>query len=275
MTEGVATRGITGRRVLVVGASAGIGQAFGIGAIRAGAHVVLSARRVDRLERALSEAGGGAAVACDAADAASVAAAIAAAVEQLGGPIDLIFYAAGVSPLLTLADTDDESFVDVFRTNVIGVSTVITASLPHLAPGAVVAVLSSETAEDPRLALGAYAASKAALESTLRNWRLEFPAARFTCVRVGATQPTEFGNGFGADVLGPALDHWMSHGQMQQEFMETDHVAAWLVTSLGAMVDFPDVGVETMQLRSPSPVIGAETYSKVFSAENLVDTQGH
>jgi len=32
---------------------------------------------------------------------------------------------------------------------------------------------------------------------------------------------------------------------------------------------------QTIEVRKLTPVIGAETYSRVFSTDNLVDTQGH
>ncbi|MGZ4784600.1 MAG: SDR family NAD(P)-dependent oxidoreductase, partial [Acidimicrobiales bacterium] len=56
---------LAGRRVLVVGASAGVGRAFAELAIRAGARVVLAARRAERLDEIVAAAGGGVAVAGD------------------------------------------------------------------------------------------------------------------------------------------------------------------------------------------------------------------
>jgi NADP-dependent 3-hydroxy acid dehydrogenase YdfG len=41
---------LAGARVLVAGASAGIGRAFSLGAVKAGARAVLAARRLERLE---------------------------------------------------------------------------------------------------------------------------------------------------------------------------------------------------------------------------------
>ena len=55
------------------------------------------------------------------------------------------------------------------RTNVVGFNEVVRAVLSHLSPSAVVAALSSETVDHPRQALAAYAASKAALEASIRG----------------------------------------------------------------------------------------------------------
>ena len=52
-----------GKRVLVVGASSGIGRAMGLRAASQGAHVAFCARRADRLGEAVTAAGGGHAIA--------------------------------------------------------------------------------------------------------------------------------------------------------------------------------------------------------------------
>ena len=50
---------LAGRRVVVVGSSSGIGRGVAERAIASGAHVVVAARRVDRLKELVVEAGGG------------------------------------------------------------------------------------------------------------------------------------------------------------------------------------------------------------------------
>src|SRR5579884_1764305 len=73
----------TGRppvRVVVVGASSGLGRCLSVGLARRGARVALLARRRDRLERAAEEAGHGAlAVECDVTSPVSAASAVAGA----------------------------------------------------------------------------------------------------------------------------------------------------------------------------------------------------
>ena len=59
---------LAGARVLVTGASAGIGRAVAIHAVRLGARVMLTARRRKELEAACAEAGGGECVAVDLAE---------------------------------------------------------------------------------------------------------------------------------------------------------------------------------------------------------------
>ena len=73
---------------------------------------------------------------------------------------------------------------------------------------------------------------------------------------LGATQPTEFGDAFDMDALGPVLTSWVRHGLMQQEYMETDDVAAILADLFGSALAHPSVGIDDIVLRSPSPVLG-------------------
>lgn len=53
----VARPGIMGRRIVVVGASAGIGRAFAVAAATTGADVVLASRRLDALRKVAGQVG--------------------------------------------------------------------------------------------------------------------------------------------------------------------------------------------------------------------------
>jgi NAD(P)-dependent dehydrogenase (short-subunit alcohol dehydrogenase family) len=175
-------------------------------------------------------------------------------VAALGGPIDLVFISAGAAPMRMFEDTSPDDWRRVLDLNVVGVHQVIRAVLPHLAPGAIVAALSSEGVNQPRTALGAYVVSKVALERSLEMWRTEHPALRFSCVAIGATQPTEFGYQFDMELLGRALDDWAKRGLAQADFMETDEVAQFLADMYATALRFPGIGVEHVVLRSPSAV---------------------
>ena len=242
------------RRVLVVGASAGVGREFATEAVREGARVVLSARRAERLAEVVEHAEGGVPVVGDVRDPADCARIVERAVAELGA-IDLVFYAAGQAPLRPLIEMDADDWRTVLETNVVGLQQVLARAVPAMAPGGIAAVLSSETVGRPRTGLGAYGASKAALEESLRAWRLEHPEVRFSCVALGATQPTEFGDSFDPELLGPMLDEWFKLGLMQAAYMDTAEVAVLLVGMLAAALRFPGVGVEEIVLRSPSPTV--------------------
>jgi NAD(P)-dependent dehydrogenase (short-subunit alcohol dehydrogenase family) len=244
--------GLAGKRVLVVGASAGIGRAFAVRAVRAGAEVVLAARRGEVLAEVVAEAGGGHAVAADICDADGRAAVVASA----AGGIDLVVHCAGAAPLRLLADSDADDWRRTMEINVVAVNQLIRQLLPHVADGGVVAVLTSEAAARPWTGMVHYAASKAALEAALKGWRLEHPEVRFAAVAVGPTQPTGFGDGFDPDLLGRAFADWAHHGMLPETFMDTDEMAGFLAGTLGAALAHPGIGIEHMLLRSPSPAMG-------------------
>ncbi len=246
---------IEGQRVVVVGASAGIGRAFALAAVGAGAEVVLVARRGDRLAEVIAEAGGGSAVVADVAqpdDCVRLAAEAAATL----GRIDLVLYAAGCSTLRRLVDMEPADWQRVLSTNVAGFNQVVQAMAPAaLGPGAVIAALSSEVVGRPQPGLVAYGVSKAALEESVRGWRIEHPELRFCSVGVGATTPTEFGNDFDLDQLGPLMEEWVSRGFLPSTFMNTDELARLLVDVLGSMLSAPTVAIEHLLLRSPTAPI--------------------
>ena len=96
-------------RVVVVGASSGIGRCIGVGLAQGGAQVALLARRKERLTDAAKDAGPGTlAIECDVTDEGSCRAAIEEAAAGLGG-IDGIVYTPGIGPLVRLVDTDAAS----------------------------------------------------------------------------------------------------------------------------------------------------------------------
>ncbi|MEO7031869.1 MAG: SDR family oxidoreductase [Herbaspirillum sp.] len=114
---------LEGKIALVTGASSGLGARFAQTLARAGAHVVLTARRVDRLKelRAEIESNGGAAhvVALDVTDYASIKAAVAHA-ETEAGPIDILVNNSGVSTTQRLLDVTPEDYAYVMDTNARG-----------------------------------------------------------------------------------------------------------------------------------------------------------
>ena len=246
---------LAGRCVVVVGASAGIGRAVAVQAVRSGAHVALVARRQERLAETVVEAGGGIAVPGDVRDPSSCTEAIGRSAEMLQG-IDVLCYCAGMAPLAMLADTDGAHWQAVFETNVIGANHAIRASLPYLHPSSLVMTLSSDTVVQPRTGLGAYGASKSALRTAMASWRAEHPDHRFCCVVVGPTAPTEFGDDFDGALLGPLLEDWTRRGLAQEQMLHTDDVAQVIVATMATLLRHPQVGMDEFVLRSPSAVVG-------------------
>lgn len=245
---------LAGRRVVVVGATAGIGRSFARCALASGADVVLAARRRDVLDTMIADAGTGTAVALDIADRAGRAAFVSVVGE--GPPVDLVLVTVGVADLCLLRDVDEERWMKTLSTNLIGVARLIEDLRPLLTPTGIVAVTSSETGRVPRKGLVHYGASKAALDAVLAGLRTEHVGLRISCIVLGATYPTEFGDSFDPDQLSDAMTSWQAHGLLPQEFMCPDEVGAVLLDVYSTALRHPSVGIEEIALQSPSPVLG-------------------
>jgi NAD(P)-dependent dehydrogenase (short-subunit alcohol dehydrogenase family) len=179
---------VSPKRVVVVGASTGLGRCLGIGLAKRGADVALLARTEAKLVEAAKEAGPGTlAIACDVTDAAACRAAIDEAAKGLGG-IDAVIFAAAVGALRRIEELDAETWHKVLGTNVVGASLVTAAALPHLqTSGGMIAYLSSLSASltSPWPGLASYIVSKAALDKLVDAWRAEHPEVGFTRLIVG------------------------------------------------------------------------------------------
>lgn len=161
---GVAAWDLTGKVVIVTGASAGIGAATARLLHAAGAHPVLAARRAGRLQELGRSLGGALTVPTDVTDASAVASLITATVERFGR-IDGLVNNAGVSLHVPLETLDADEFRRVLDVNVVAVAAMTRAVLPVMRAqhsGRVVNV-GSGTTRHPRPGLGAYAATKAAV----------------------------------------------------------------------------------------------------------------
>jgi len=155
---------MTGKTVLITGASRGIGAEAGHVFAAAGANVVLCARSGDAITALSDEIGPKArAVACDVSEYAQVANAVAQAVEAFGGLDVMINNAGVVEPISHLAAADPEAWSDVIDINLKGVFYGMRAALPVMtqAGGGTILTVSSGAAHGPTEAWSHYNSSKA------------------------------------------------------------------------------------------------------------------
>lgn len=236
---------LAGRRVLVVGASSGLGEALARAVVAADGDVAVSARRAARLDALVDDLGRGHALVGDATLPADATRVVAGAAAAMGG-LDAVVYVAGYGVLQRLADTDPEVWSQVFATNVVGANLIAAAALEHLHPDGVMAFMSSRTVIDANAMFATYSATKAALDQSIRTWRAEHPDRRFLRIVMGNAWPTEFGDHMGADLLGDALEAWGRQG-IPGGFMETAEVGEALAGALGLVLDHPRIDVGELQ----------------------------
>jgi NAD(P)-dependent dehydrogenase (short-subunit alcohol dehydrogenase family) len=208
MTADTSSR-LVGRRVLVVGASAGIGRVIGETLCEAGAHVAFASRRKDVCEAAAKDAGGTAiGLECDVTDEAQCQRVVDEAVEGLGG-LDDVVYTAGAISLIALADADADWWRRTFETNVMGAALVTKAALPHLqqSTGSMIYLSSVASVGAVWPGLGVYASTKAALNRMIEVWRTEHPEVGFTRILVGPTDQAGTGTQFDPSAF-PHMARW-------------------------------------------------------------------
>jgi NAD(P)-dependent dehydrogenase (short-subunit alcohol dehydrogenase family) len=182
---------LAGRRVLVTGASSGLGAHTVRLLASRGAHVAAAARRLHRVEALAEELrdspGRVVALRADVTDEGSVATMVAAAVDALGG-LDVLVNNAGGEVQGGLEQLPLADLEGMFRTNVSSVFLVTRAALPALreSRGAVVNLGSTVVGRPPHGRFG-YVASKAAVEAMTRALAADLgrDGIRVNCVRPG------------------------------------------------------------------------------------------
>jgi NAD(P)-dependent dehydrogenase (short-subunit alcohol dehydrogenase family) len=216
---------LQGHRILVVGASSGIGRSVGLLAAAAGAHVAFAARRTGRLDDAVAEAGGQSlAIRCDVRNDEHCAEAVAQTVDRFGG-LDAVVYGAGTSPLTRSHDATGDLWREVLETNVIGAAQVARASLPHLeASGGRLMFLGSSSVGRPYPGLVPYTTTKAALHEMARGLRGEYPWLRVTTFVVGPTM-SEFADKWDPKLTEEMFARWAVEGYPSGAAMTIEDMA--------------------------------------------------
>ncbi len=196
---------VSGARVLVTGASGGLGSRIARLLSDRGAQLTLVGRNAARLA-ALELPGSGSnraqLLTLDLRDPGAAQAAVDAAVAAHGG-LDGVVHAAGVVAFGSLTDLDDAVLLELFDTNVFAPIRLIRSAHHYLQESAIagrspfVVNLSAVVAEQPMAGMAAYTASKAALTAfdaaagrELRRARIRLIDARPPHTETGlATRP--------------------------------------------------------------------------------------
>ena len=173
---------LEGRRILVTGASTGIGEATARQCVEAGARVAGLSRKIEEGEHA-----GVLGVKCDVRDEESVRRAVDSAAEALGG-LDGLVANAGYGLYGHITKGKPSDWYDLVQTNVMGVLYTVFYGLQKFGdegPRDVI-LMSSISGRNARLGAGVYAATKFAVTAIGESLRQELTERR---IRVTLVEP--------------------------------------------------------------------------------------
>ena len=236
---------IPGNVIVITGASSGIGMATARRAAALGAQVALVARSADVLEGLAAELNeqGATAVAfpADLRDPAQARHAITAAAERFGR-IDVLINNAGQSAAGRVEEVDLDAFRQIVELNVFGPVAAMQAAIPFMRAngGGVIVNISSNVSKMQIPGLGAYAATKAALNMLSATARGELGLENIRVLTVYPRQTeTAFGrNAIGSQRIRDALRASASHSQMDSPELVAERILA------GIESETPEISME-------------------------------
>ncbi len=173
---------LAGRRVLITGAARGIGAALARRLHERGARLALAGLEPELLEGVAAECGGAPWRHCDVGDRERVDASVGELAAELGG-LDVVVANAGIAAQWPVLDGDPAILETTLRVNVLGTYYTLRAAGPYIAhPRGYALPIASLAAAVHAPLLGAYSASKAAVEALGDTLRIEL---RHTGAKVG------------------------------------------------------------------------------------------
>ena len=167
---------LDGKRIVVTGATRGLGRGFAVALAEAGARLVVNGTDAERLAE-VAEATGGVAVAGSVADDDVAASLVAACVERHGG-VDAVVNNAGIVRDRTLMKMTPEEFDEVVAVNLRGTWSVSRhAAAAMKDTGGLLLQVVSNSAFTGSVGQTNYAASKAGVMGMLYAWDAELAAS--------------------------------------------------------------------------------------------------
>jgi NAD(P)-dependent dehydrogenase (short-subunit alcohol dehydrogenase family) len=185
---------LSGRTAVVVGGTSGIGRTLALGLADAGADVVVTGRRADRVDAVARELSGRGrrtlSIPADAADVASLERLRDACLKELGG-IHILVYAAGVTrrvPTLEMDAADWQRILDTNLTGALRACQVFGRPMIEARYGRIITI-ASLTSFVGMFEVAAYTASKAGIAGLTRALAVEWASSNVT---VNAIAPGVF-----------------------------------------------------------------------------------
>jgi NAD(P)-dependent dehydrogenase (short-subunit alcohol dehydrogenase family) len=226
---------LEGKTAVITGSNSGIGLASAKRFVAEGAHVYITGRRREELDKAVQAIGTGVtAVQSDVSDLEDLDR-LFSKVRSDRGHIDVLFANAGLGALEPLGKITESSFDLVFGVNVKGTIFTVQKGLPLMRDGGSIILTGSTTGSMGTPAFSIYSASKAAIRNLARSWALDLKG---TGIRVNVLSP-------GATATPGLLNALARSGQK-------DAMIAGLVgqTPLGRMADPDDIADVALFLAS-------------------------
>jgi NADP-dependent 3-hydroxy acid dehydrogenase YdfG len=170
---------LTGRRVLVTGASSGIGAEVCRSIVACGGSVAMLARRKERLDELADGLGERAVgIRCDVTDMEALEASVGEAARSLGG-LDGVVAVAGKSMVGSIESGTPELWRELFDLNLLAPLATVRYAIGHFSDTGRrdIVLISSTGAITPMPGTAIYAASKRGLRASFDSLRLEVAAA--------------------------------------------------------------------------------------------------
>ncbi|HEY1941097.1 MAG TPA: glucose 1-dehydrogenase [Roseiarcus sp.] len=177
---------LEGKIAVVTGANSGIGLASAKRFVAEGAHVYITGRRQEELDKAVQAIGTGVtAVRGDVSDLGDLDR-LFSQVRSGHGRIDVLFANAGLGALEPLGAITEAGFDLVFGVNVKGTLFTVQKALPLMTAGGSIILTGSTTGTMGTPAFSVYSATKAAIRNFARSWALDLKG---TGIRVNVLSP--------------------------------------------------------------------------------------
>ena len=177
----------TNKNVIITGGSAGIGLATAKTFIEQGAQVLITGRNTDSLQAASVDINSPnlKILASDISKLTDIKT-LEKEVAESGNEVDVLVLNAGIAKQYSIEDTTEEVFDDLFNINVKGLFFTLQKLIPHLSEGASVILISSGVSVSGYAQMGAYAATKSAVDAIARTAATELADRK---IRVNVVAP--------------------------------------------------------------------------------------
>ena len=193
---------LSGKKILITGASSGIGRHCAINCSKMGAVVALVGRDVNRLHETLTQMEGGGHLICpiDLTILENIKPLVQDVVSKLG-PLNGFIHSAGIEKTLPVKSLKPSDYEEIFKVNALSAFEIVRylSSSKHFNQGGSIVLISSITSVIGRVGVSAYAASKGAIVSAVKTMALELAKRN---VRINSVSP--------GTVLTPLMQSYLS-----------------------------------------------------------------